>query len=348
MGMAAWSAPHALAGEGKPSYVVYDNTCLGTIQMSIVDQIRSFNRFYTREIGLLAEHLPESELSLAEARVLYELAQSKEQTAATIVRSLGMDKAHVSRIVARFRRGDLLQSRISPAHGKQKLLTLTSAGRKSFRRLNLGNQSQIETLLSPLAEGERRKLVAGMRDIQTVLQPEKTSADNVNLRPLRVGDMGWITHRQGVLYHDEYGWDWTYEGLVSQILGEFAAHYDADHDDAWVAEVGGDVVGSVFLMKTVDPGEAKLRLLYVEPSARGLGVGTRLVRTCIDRARALGYRKLTLWTNSVQVSARHLYKATGFHLLNEEKHRSFGQELVGQTWVLDLQNRNENTVVASN
>jgi DNA-binding MarR family transcriptional regulator/GNAT superfamily N-acetyltransferase len=304
--------------------------------MSMVDQIRSFNRFYTREIGLLTEHLPESKLSLAEARVLYELAQPGEQTAAAIVRSLGMDKAHVSRIVARFRVGGLLRSRISPAHGKQKLLSLTSAGQKTFRQLNRGTQSQIETLLSPLAAEDRQRLVAGMQDIQAVLQPGTVSAESVHLRPLQIGDLGWITHRQAVLYQGEYGWDWTYEGLVSQILGDFAAHYDADRDDAWVAESRGNVAGSVFLMKTDDPAMAKLRLLYVEPSARGLGVGTRLVRTCIERARALGYRKLTLWTNDVLISARRIYETAGFRLLNEERHRSFGHELVGQTWVLDL------------
>ncbi len=307
--------------------------------MSVIDQIRSFNRFYTREIGLLAEHLPQSELSLAEARVLYELAQSKEQTAAAVIRSLGMDKAHVSRIVARFRKGGLLRSRISPEHGKQKLLSLTSAGRKAFQRLNLGTQSQIETLLAPLPEQNRQRLVAGMRDIQSVLQPEAILPDSVHLRPLRVGDLGWITHRQAVLYHSEYGWDWTYEGLVSQILGDFVAHYEAGRDDAWVAEAGGNVVGSVFLMKTDDLNVAKLRLLYVEPSARGLGVGTRLVRACIDRARVLAYSRLTLWTNDVLISARRIYEAAGFRLLNEEKHRSFGHELVGQTWGFELQDK---------
>ncbi len=304
--------------------------------MSMVDQVRSFNRFYTRQIGLLAEYLPESKLSLAEARLLYELAQTGEQTAATIGRSLGMDKAHVSRILARLRGGGLLRSRISPEHGKQKLLSLTSAGRKAFRQLNSGTQSQVEALLSPLAAKDRQRLVSGMHDIQAVLQVGTPSAESTHLRPLRVGDLGWIIHRQAVLYQREYDWDWTYEGLVSQILGDFAAHYDAEREDAWVAEVGGNVVGSVFLMKTAEPTTAKLRLLYVEPSARGLGVGTRLVRTCIERARVLGYRTLSLWTNNVLISARRIYEAAGFRLHEEEKHCSFGHRLVGQTWVLDL------------
>jgi DNA-binding MarR family transcriptional regulator/GNAT superfamily N-acetyltransferase len=304
--------------------------------MSVVDQVRSFNRFYTREIGLLAEHLPASDLSLAEARVLYELAQTGELTAAAIVRALGMDKAHVSRIVARFRTRGLLRSRTSPVHGKQKLLSLTTRGRKTFARLNRGTHSQIEAILSPVPPEDRQRLVASMQAIQAVLQPRSASAESVHLRALRVGDLGWITHRQAILYHHEYGWDWTYEGLVSQILGDFAAHYDSNREDAWVAEVGGSIAGSVFLMKTDDTDVAKLRLLYVEPSARGLGIGTQLVWTCVERARALGYQKLMLWTNAVLISARRIYEATGFILLKEGQHRSFGHELVGQTWMLDL------------
>jgi DNA-binding MarR family transcriptional regulator/GNAT superfamily N-acetyltransferase len=304
--------------------------------MSVVDQVRSFNRFYTREIGLLAEHLPASDLSLAEARVLYELAQTGELTAAAIVRALGMDKAHVSRIVARFRTSGFLRSRTSPVHGKQKLLSLTTRGRKTFAKLNRGTHSQIEAILSPVPPEDRQRLVDSMQAIQAVLQPRSESAESVHLRALRLGDLGWITHRQAILYHREYGWDWTYEGLVSQILGDFAAHYDSNREDAWVAELGGSIAGSVFLMKTDDTDIAKLRLLYVEPSARGLGIGTRLVRTCVERARALGYQKLMLWTNAVLISARRIYEATGFILLKEEQHRSFGHELVGQTWMLDL------------
>jgi GNAT superfamily N-acetyltransferase len=153
---------------------------------------------------------------------------------------------------------------------------------------------------------------------------------------LKAGDLGWITHRQAVLYEQEYGWDWTYEGLVAQILGDFAAHFDVMREDAWVAELNGDVVGSVFLMKSNDAQLAKLRLLYVDPSARGLGIGSRLVRKCIERARELGYSKLTLWTNDILVSARKIYQAAGFTLLEENRHHSFGKDLVGQTWVLDL------------
>jgi DNA-binding MarR family transcriptional regulator/N-acetylglutamate synthase-like GNAT family acetyltransferase len=305
--------------------------------MSLVEQVRSFNRFYTREIGLLAEHLPQSELTLAEARVLYELAESGEQTAADIVRSLRMDKAHVSRIVARFRDAGLLESRVSPEHGKQRLLTLTAAGKRVFKRLNDGTESQIKALLAPLTTENRQRLAKDMREIQAVLQAKRSSAENVQFRSLRVGDLGWIIHRQAVLYNQEYGWDWNYEGLAAQILGNFAEHFDATREDAWVAELDGQVVGSVFLMKTEDPVVGKLRLLYVEPWARGLGVGSRLVQMCIDRAREFGCRKLTLWTNDVLISARKIYETAGFIIQDQDRHHSFGKELVGQTWVLDLE-----------
>lgn len=304
--------------------------------MSLVAQVRSFNRFYTRQIGLLAGHLPQSTLSLAEARVLYELAQSHEQTAADIVRTLGMDKAHVSRIVARFRRERWIKSRPSPEHGKHKLLSLTSAGKRAFRRLNDGTESQIEALLAPITPPNRRRLADGMREIQDVLAPSQRLEREVAFRPLRVGDLGWITHRQALLYQQEYGWDWTYEGLVARILGEFVAQFDASREDAWIAEVDGQVAGSVFLVKTEEAEVAKLRLLYVEPDARGLGIGSRLVDLCIDRARDLGYRRLVLWTNDVLVSARRIYQAAGFALLEENRHHSFGTDLVGQVWALDL------------
>jgi DNA-binding MarR family transcriptional regulator/GNAT superfamily N-acetyltransferase len=304
--------------------------------MSLVEEVRSFNRFYTREIGLLAEHLPQSNLSLAEARVLYEVAQPGERTAADVVRTLRMDKAHVSRIIARFRASGFLKSRSSPEHRRHQLLFLTAAGKKAFQHLNAGTESQIEGLVSPLTAESRLRLIRGMREIRTVLQAAPVSAESVQFRPLRVGDLGWIIHRQAVLYSQEYGWNWEYEGLVAQILGNFVAQFDAKREDAWIAELDGQIVGSVFLMKADDPKVAKLRLLYVEPCARGLGVGSRLVGLCIDRARALRYRELTLWTNSVLRSARKIYEAAGFLLRQENGHHSFGIDLVGQTWSLDL------------
>ena len=306
--------------------------------MTLTDEVRSFNRFYTREIGLLNRLLPATDLSLPEARVLYELAQAPAEgrTAAEIGRALGMDKAHVSRIVARFRAGGLMQSRVSAEHGKHRLLTLTGAGRKAFAAAEAAARTQVDALLMPIGEGGRERLIEAMRDIRATLDGDAPEKGEAGLRRLRPGDVGWIIHRQTVLYHQEYGWDWTYEGLASRILGQFVAEFDPAKEDGWIAERRGAIVGSIFLMKSDDPAVAKLRLLYVEPSARGTGLGRRLVATCIARARELGYRELTLWTNDVLVAARRIYQAAGFRLMSEAPHRSFGHDLVGQTWTLDL------------
>jgi DNA-binding MarR family transcriptional regulator/N-acetylglutamate synthase-like GNAT family acetyltransferase len=306
--------------------------------MSLTDEVRSFNRFYTREIGLLNRSLPATDLSLPEARVLYELAQAPKGglTAAEIGRALRMDKAHLSRIVARFVTRGLAASRVSPDHRKHRLLTLTDAGRKVFAAAEAGAQAQVDALLELVDAGGRNRLVEAMRDIRVTLRDRESEDGELTLRPLRPGDVGWIIHRQAVLYTQEYGWDWTYEGLASRILGAFVAEFDPAREDGWVAERGGAIVGSVFLMKSDDPAVAKLRLLYVEPSARGAGVGRRLVDTCVARARELGYRELTLWTNDILVAARRIYQAAGFRLVSEAPHHSFGHDLVGQTWTLDL------------
>ena len=306
--------------------------------MTLTDEIRAFNRFYTREIGLLNRSLPATDLSLPEARVLYELAQAPEggRTAAEIGRTLNMDKAHLSRIVARFVTRGLASSRVSPDHRKHRLLTLTDAGRKVFAAAEAAARGQVDALLEPIDAAARNRIIQAMRDIRMALRDRQAADGEVSLRPLRPGDVGWIIHRQTVLYTQEYGWDWTYEGLASRILGAFVAEFDPAREDGWVAERGGAIVGSIFLMKSDDPGIAKLRLLYVEPSARGSGVGRKLVDTCIARARELGYCELTLWTNDILVAARRIYQAAGFRLVSEEPHHSFGHDLVGQTWTLDL------------
>ncbi|HEX4765540.1 MAG TPA: bifunctional helix-turn-helix transcriptional regulator/GNAT family N-acetyltransferase [Lichenihabitans sp.] len=300
------------------------------------DEVRSFNRFYTREIGLLNAHLPASRLSLAEARVLYEIAHGEGMTAAEIGRRLAMDKAHLSRIVARFRARGLVESRASPDHGRRLALSLTDAGGAAFAALDLGTRTQIDAILQPLDEARRRRLVSAMGDIRAVLGVDHARSGDIRLRGLEPGDLGWIIHRQALLYHREYGWDRSYEGLVAGILADFVAGYDAAREDAWVAEHLGTVAGSVFLVKSADPVEAKLRLLYVDPDARGLGIGRALVERCIARAREIGYGRLTLWTNDVLVAARRIYQAAGFRLVSEAPHRSFGHDLVGQTWTLDL------------
>ena len=306
--------------------------------MTLTDEVRTFNRFYTREIGLLNRRLPATDLSLPEARVLYELAHAPEggQTAAAIGRILRMDKAHLSRILARFRARGLAKSHVSPKHGKQMIVTLTEAGRKTFAAADSAARAQVDALLLPVDERGRERLKEAMRDIRAALEDREGEDPGVGLRPLKPGDVGWIIHRQTVLYNREYGWDWTYEGLASRILGAFVAEFDPAREDSWVAERRGAIAGSIFLMKSDDPQVAKLRLLYVEPGARGLGIGRTLVDTCIARAREFGYRQLTLWTNDVLVSARRIYQAAGFRLVSEAPHHSFGHDLVGQTWALEL------------
>src|ERR1700722_11772378 len=306
--------------------------------MTPTDQVRAFNRFYTREIGLLNRSLPATDLSLPEARVLYELAQAPEggRTAAEIGRTLDMDKAHLSRVVARFVTRGLARSRVSPNHRKHRLISLTYAGRKAFAGAESAARGQVDALLEPIDPSGRNRIFEAMRDIRMALKDREAAHEQVSLRPLRPGDVGWIIHRQAALYAQEYGWDWTYEGRVSRILGAFVAEFDASREDGWLAERGGATAGSIFLMKSDDPRIAKLRLLYVEPSARGGGVGRKLVDTCVARARELGYRQLTLWTNDILVAARRIYQAAGFRLVSEEPHHSFGHDLVGQTWMLDL------------
>ena len=300
-----------------------------------VAELRSFNRFYTRQIGLLDETLSDSPFSLPEARVLYELAQGSAGTAAELSRLLGMDKAQLSRLLARLRARGLVATRVSPEHAKHRLLSLTAAGRSEFAALDRGTVARMEQLLAPLGADATRHLGEAMRTIRAILDGPP-AGPAFTLRPPRVGDLGWVVHRQAVLYAREYGWDWTFEGLVAGIVGRFVDECDPAREQAWLADRDGGVVGSVFLVQGDDPDTGKLRLLYVEPSARGLGIGRALVAACIDRARAIGYRRLTLWTNDVLVSARRIYEAAGFRLAAEERHRSFGHDLVGQNWTLDL------------
>ncbi|MGO4335933.1 GNAT family N-acetyltransferase [Labrys sp. KB_33_2] len=304
--------------------------------MSVIDDIRDFNRFYTHKLRLLDRHMPASSFPLPEARVLYELAAGGEQTAADIGRRLDMDKAHLSRIVARLKADGLLESRTDPAHARRDLLSLSPAGRHAFAELEAGTTAQLDRLLSPLGEGDRGQLVGAMQEIKKLLDVKEPSPQPVILRKPRPGDLGWVIHRQTQLYHQEYDWDWTYEGLVATILGDFVANFDPAREDAWIAELDGRIVGSIFLMKSDSAPIGKLRLLYVDPSARGHGLGKRLVRACIERARALGYASLTLWTNDILIAARNIYQAEGFQLAAENRHHSFGKDLVGQTWTLDL------------
>jgi DNA-binding MarR family transcriptional regulator/GNAT superfamily N-acetyltransferase len=307
-----------------------------TAGMTTIEEIRNFNRFYTRRIGLLEEHLSNSPFSLVEGRVLYELADGPARTAADLSRGLDMDKAHLSRILARLRSRGLVSVETSPRHAKHRLLSLTKAGRDAFVALERETEAQMGALLSPLGPDASRRLSGAMGQIRSILEAPAAPDKSFLLRPPRMGDLGWIIHRQAALYAEEYGWDWTFEGLIAGIVARFVAEFDPASDAAWIADRRGAIIGSIFLVRGDEEGVAKLRLLYVEPHARGCGVGAALTNACIDRAKACGYRRLTLWTNDVLVAARRLYQAAGFKLVAEEKHRSFGRDLVGQNWELDL------------
>jgi len=305
--------------------------------MNEVAEIREFNRFYTKRIGLLDAHLPTSTLTLAEGRIIWELATAGEQIAAQLCRRLAMDKAYFSRIAGGLRERGLVAGRPNPAHRRQTLLSLTEDGRAAFAAEDQGTRAQMEEILTPLDAAARQRLMEAMKQIRRTLdRPARRRADAVIFRPLKPGDIGWVIHRQGVLYHRQFGWDLTFEALVAEILGGIVSNFDPAREDAWIAELNESIVGSVFLSRGDDPGIGKLRLLYVEPEARGLGIGAQLVSACIERARQLGYRQLTLWTNDVLVSARRIYQAAGFRLVAQEVRPLFGQTLVGQTWLLDL------------
>ncbi len=297
--------------------------------------IRRFNRFYTRRLGLLDRGLLNSEFSLTEARILYELAHHDQLTATELRSLLDLDAGYLSRILKRFVSGGLVSREISGADARQWLLTLTDSGRAAFEPLNRGAREQVAAMLAELTEPEIRKLVDAVGTVEALLGDDASASTPYVLRSLRVGDIGWVAHRQGLLYAQEYGWDGTFEALVAEIAAGFVKNFDPEWERCWIAERGGVIVGSVFLLRQADR-VAKLRLLYVEPSARGFGIGSRLVDECIRFAREKGYATLTLWTNDVLVSARRIYETAGFKLVAEDRHHSFGKDLVGQNWELSL------------
>lgn len=297
-----------------------------------VEALRRFNRFYTRQIGVLHEGLLNSPFSLAEARVLYELAHRQTPTATELGKDLGLDAGYLSRILRRFAKDGLLVKAASKTDGRQALLSLTAEGRAAFAPLDRRSRGEIGEMLGKLPPREQARLIDAMRTIENSLgEPPAPYL----LRPHRPGDIGWVIHRHAALYAEEYGWDEGFEALVAEIGAKFIRDFDAKRERCWIAEREGDIVGSVFLVKH-SASVAKLRLLLVEPAARGLGIGHRLVEECIRFARHIGYRQLTLWTNDILVAARRIYEAAGFRLVQEEKHHSFGHDLVGQNWELDL------------
>ncbi|MBO6719203.1 MAG: MarR family transcriptional regulator [Rhizobiaceae bacterium] len=299
-----------------------------------VKRVRAFNRFYTRRIGLLNETLAGGDFTLTETRVLLELRVREPHVAVDIARDLGLDPAYLARILRKFHRLGLVTRSPDEADGRRRLLALTEAGRRTIDELQAMTERDLAAMLASASDDKRQRLTAALDEIETVLGGE-VAAEPVRLRPHRPGDMGWVIEREARLYADEYGWDITFEGLVAEICANFIRDFRPGREFCWIAKRGDERLGAVFLVQQ-DDHTAKLRLLHVEKAARGQGVGSLLVRTCIEQARASGYRKLVLWTNDVLASARRIYQAEGFQLVGEEKHRSFGKGLVGQYWELAL------------
>lgn len=299
-----------------------------------VESVRRFNRFYTKRIGLLHEGLLESGFSLTQARVLFELAHGEDLTASTLRRELGLDAGYLSRILRRFADDGLVEKHPAPGDGRKRILQLTGKGREAFATLDSRSREEVSSMLRELSEEDQDRFLGATHRIMSVYSETPPGATFV-LRPHRSGDLGWVVHRHGVLYAQEYGWDEEFEALVAGIVSDFVKHHDPRRERSWIAEMDGEIVGSVFIAKGSET-VARLRLLLVEPRARGRGLGKRLVEECIRFSRSAGYRKITLWTNSVLLPARHIYRSFGFRIVKEEQHHSYGHDLVGETWELDL------------
>ena len=305
-----------------------------------VDAVRRFNRFFTRRIGVLREGLLHSPYSLAEARILFEIAhRDLALTASDLSRELGLDPGYLSRMLARLEQQELIDKLRSETDARRRLLSLTPKGKEAFSLLDARSREEVAEMLGDLSEGDQLRLVEAMQTIEDIVDEDSAGGFKFSepffLRQHEPGDMGWVVHRHGVLYAKEYGWDERFEALVARIVADFVEGYDPARERCWIAEMGGDIVGCVFVVRASDT-VAKLRLLLVEPEARGLGLGARLVEECVRFARSRGYEKLTLWTNSVLGAARRIYEEHGFELVEEEEHHSFGKDLVGQNWELAL------------
>ena len=300
-----------------------------------VDAVRRFNRFITRRIGVLREGLLHTPYTLTEARVLFEIANRDDLSASDLSRELGLDPGYLSRILAGLERRGLIEKTHSESDARLRLLALTPEGRYAFFLLDARSREEVAEMLGELSEEEQRRLLEAMRTIERILDKSFKYSEPFYLRTHEPGDMGWVVHRHGVVYAREYGWDERFEALVARIVADFINNLDPSRERCWIAEMEGERVGCVFVVKASDE-VAKLRLLLVEPRARGLGLGSRLVQECIRFARSRGYKTLTLWTNSVLDAARHIYEEQGFMLVEEEEHHSFGKNLVGQNWELAL------------
>ncbi|WP_314412135.1 bifunctional helix-turn-helix transcriptional regulator/GNAT family N-acetyltransferase [Streptomyces kroppenstedtii] len=305
-----------------------------------VPEIRAFNRFYTNLIGALDYsrrlHAP---YTLTESRVLYELAHSPRTDTADLRTELSLDSGYLSRLLTKFEKDGLIERTPSEKDTRRRSVTLTARGRETADLLDERSRDSVGSLLSTVPPEDRARLTGAMRDIREILSDARLRPprrEDVLLREPRPGDLGWIVQRNAALYTAEHGWNTDYEGLVARIVADFAEDHDPHLERVWIAEVDGRQVGSVMCVRDEAPGTARLRLLLVEPDARGLGIGDRLVSACVEFARGVGYREMVLWTNDVLTSARRIYLRHGFVLVDEKPHRSFGADLVGQDWRLDL------------
>lgn len=299
-------------------------------------RFRRFNRMYTRYIGTLNEGFLASEFSLAEGRILYELANRTVPVASEIAEQLGLDPGYLSRVLRKFEQRRLLSRKASREDGRSATLQLTARGNAAFRKLNALSEEQAEAILAGLAPAARLELLRSMQSIENILTKSGERRQFV-LRPHRLGDMGWVVYSEAVGYARQFGWDQGFEALVAKIVGDFLTHFDPARERCWIAEIQGEHVGHIFLVKHPDePQTARLRLLFVEPSARGSGLGEALVTECVRFARTSGYKKVVLWTQSMLAAAHRIYVRAGFRLVKEEPHHSFGHDLIGQEWELDL------------
>jgi DNA-binding MarR family transcriptional regulator/N-acetylglutamate synthase-like GNAT family acetyltransferase len=300
-----------------------------------IEAVRRFNRFYTKQIGLLRASMLQSGFSLTEARIIFEIGHQGETNASKLGGELDIDGGYLSRILRNFESRGLIERARCEKDGRQRVLRLVENGQEAFATLVSRSRNEVEFMLAALTDEDQGRLLDAMSAVEDILGAAPAEAVRFILRPHQPGDIGWVTHRHGVLYSEEYGWDDTFEALVARILSEFVENFDAKRERSWIAETKGEIVGSVFVAKGSDA-EAKLRLLLVDPKARGCGLGTRLVDECIRFARGVGYKNLSLWTNDVLHSARRIYERAGFQLIKEQEHHSFGHDLVGQWWNLEL------------
>ncbi|HEY0857284.1 MAG TPA: bifunctional helix-turn-helix transcriptional regulator/GNAT family N-acetyltransferase [Albitalea sp.] len=313
-----------------------------------IESVRRFNRFYTRRIGVLQEGVLHSPFSLTECRLLWELAHAGEAsglTATELARSLDLDAGYLSRLLTRFKERGLIKATRSKDDARQLHLSLTAAGRRAFAPLDTRSQQDVQALLARLTDSQQQELLQSFGRVEQLLSdtPPQAARPPYLLRPHRPGDMGWLVSRHGALYAQEYQWDMHFEALVARIAADFIDRFDARREACWIAERDGVNVGCVCLVQARDeatqeplPGVAQLRLLLVEPAARGMGIGERLVAECTRFARDAGYRRIRLWTNSNLLAARGIYRKAGYRLLASEPHHSFGHDLVGETWELEL------------